>query len=58
MKWLDPNWYRYLWHRRLPAAVKISITAVLLAGLTAGGVLAASQVSGSDRAPAADRPTS
>lgn len=47
-RWLDPNWYRYLWHRRLPtgaqATLVVGVATIVLVGgyFAAGGLVEAS----------------
>ncbi|MGH3003398.1 MAG: hypothetical protein ACRDM1_12200 [Gaiellaceae bacterium] len=43
-KWLDADWYRYLWHRRLPFQAKAVAVALLALLVLGGGYLAASRL--------------
>ena len=46
MKWFDPKWYRYLWHRRLGPDAKIAIGVGVLSLLALGGYLAVNSFAG------------
>ncbi len=43
-KWLDPNWYRYLWRRRLPFEAKAGLSLILIGLVLGGGYFAADQL--------------
>jgi hypothetical protein len=53
-KWLDLEWYRYLWHRRTPLTAKILIVLLLLLAMLGGGYLAASRLASASGGTTAD----
>jgi hypothetical protein len=46
VKWLDRNWYRYLWYRRLGSDAKIALGFGVLSLLAVGGYFAVNSLAG------------